>query len=121
MDKNLAGLKPALVWKHFAEICNIPHPSGSEDKIRQYLVDFLFRHRLGMFFDTRPAYFLLLQMFFQLIVCPIGNGFEFDAFRAGSIDGSHLFLAAQIHLEMSDTFQIHLVPFTQMFCEFVAE
>ena len=40
MDKNLAGLKPALVWKHFAEICNIPHPSGSEDKIRQYLVDF---------------------------------------------------------------------------------
>ena len=40
MDKNLGGLKPALVWKHFAEICNIPHPSGSEDKIRQYLVDF---------------------------------------------------------------------------------
>ena len=34
------ALKPALVWKHFAEICNIPHPSGSEDKIRQYLVDF---------------------------------------------------------------------------------
>ena len=40
MDKNLAGLSPALVWKHFAQICNIPHPSGSEDKIRQYLVDF---------------------------------------------------------------------------------
>ncbi len=40
MDKNLAGLSPALVWKHFAEICNIPHPSHSEDKIRQYLVDF---------------------------------------------------------------------------------
>ena len=40
MDKNLKALKPALVWKHFAEICNIPHPSHSEDKIRQYLVDF---------------------------------------------------------------------------------
>ena len=40
MDKNLAALKPALVWKHFAEIVNIPRPSGSEDKIRQYLVDF---------------------------------------------------------------------------------
>ena len=40
MDKNLAALKPALVWKHFAEICNIPHPSHSEEKIRQYLVDF---------------------------------------------------------------------------------
>lgn len=45
MDNNLKAfyshyLKPALVWKHFAEICNIPHPSHSEDKIRQYLVDF---------------------------------------------------------------------------------
>ena len=40
MDKNLKALNPALVWKHFAEICNIPHPSHSEDKIRQYLVDF---------------------------------------------------------------------------------
>ena len=45
MDNNLKAfyghyLKPALVWKHFAEICNIPHPSHSEEKIRQYVVDF---------------------------------------------------------------------------------
>ncbi|MBP3473551.1 MAG: aminoacyl-histidine dipeptidase [Alistipes sp.] len=40
MDKNLAALKPALVWKHFAQIVNIPRPSGSEERIRQYLVDF---------------------------------------------------------------------------------
>ena len=46
MDKNLAALKPALIWKHFAEICNIPHPSNSEDKIRQYLVDFAVAHGL---------------------------------------------------------------------------
>ena len=38
MDKNLKGLKPALVWKHFAEICNIPHPSHQEDAIRAYIV-----------------------------------------------------------------------------------
>lgn len=38
MDKNLKALKPALVWKHFAEICNIPHPSHSEDAIRAYIV-----------------------------------------------------------------------------------
>ena len=38
MDKNLKGLKPALVWKHFAEICNIPHPSHYEDAIRAYIV-----------------------------------------------------------------------------------
>lgn len=46
MDKNLTALNPALVWKHFAEICNIPHPSHSEDKIRQYLVDFAVAHNI---------------------------------------------------------------------------
>ena len=38
MDTNLKGLKPASVWKHFAEICNIPHPSHEEDAIRAYIV-----------------------------------------------------------------------------------
>ncbi|WP_300705087.1 aminoacyl-histidine dipeptidase [uncultured Alistipes sp.] len=38
MDKNLSALKPALVWKHFAEICKIPHPSHHEEKIRAYVM-----------------------------------------------------------------------------------
>ena len=40
MNKDFSALKPALVWKHFAAICNIPHPSHHEEKIRQYIVDF---------------------------------------------------------------------------------
>ena len=40
MNKDFTALKPALVWKHFAAICNIPHPSHHEEKIRQYVVDF---------------------------------------------------------------------------------
>ena len=40
MDKNLAALKPALVWKHFAEIVRIPRPSHHEEKIRKYILDF---------------------------------------------------------------------------------
>lgn len=40
MDKNLKALKPALVWKHFAEIVQIPRPSSHEEKIRQYIIDF---------------------------------------------------------------------------------
>ncbi|MEG0788940.1 MAG: aminoacyl-histidine dipeptidase [Alistipes sp.] len=40
MDKNLTALKPALVWKHFAEIVNIPRPSYHEEKIRKYILDF---------------------------------------------------------------------------------
>ena len=30
----------ALIWKYFNEICNIPRPSGKEEKIREYLLDF---------------------------------------------------------------------------------
>ncbi len=39
MDKNLTALKPALVWKHFAQIVNIPRPSHHEEKIRKYVMD----------------------------------------------------------------------------------
>lgn len=40
MDRNLAALKPALVWKHFAEIVRIPRPSHHEEQIRRYVLDF---------------------------------------------------------------------------------
>lgn len=39
MDRNLAALKPSLVWKHFAEIVRIPRPSHHEEKIRAYILD----------------------------------------------------------------------------------
>ncbi len=51
MDKNLKALKPELVWKHFAEIVNIPRPSHSEEKIRQYLVDFAVAHNIEHLVD----------------------------------------------------------------------
>ncbi|MDE5731194.1 MAG: aminoacyl-histidine dipeptidase [Alistipes sp.] len=38
MNKNLTALKPALVWKHFAEIVKIPRPSHHEEKIREYVM-----------------------------------------------------------------------------------
>lgn len=40
MDRNLAALKPSLVWKHFAEIARIPRPSSHEEQIRAYILDF---------------------------------------------------------------------------------
>ena len=40
MNKDFSALAPALVWKHFAAICSIPHPSHHEEKIREYVVDF---------------------------------------------------------------------------------
>ena len=40
MDRNLTALQPALVWKHFAAILQIPRPSSHEEQIRQYIFDF---------------------------------------------------------------------------------
>ena len=39
MNKNLTALKPALVWKHFAAMTQIPRPSSHEEKIRAYVLD----------------------------------------------------------------------------------
>ena len=38
MNKNLASLSPALVWKHFSRIVAIPRPSGDEERIREYVL-----------------------------------------------------------------------------------
>ncbi len=40
MNKEIKSLKPELLWKHFAAICAIPHPSGHEEAIREYVVAF---------------------------------------------------------------------------------
>lgn len=42
----VSELDPKVLWGHFAEICNIPHPSHHEAEIRQYIVDFAKRHGL---------------------------------------------------------------------------
>jgi dipeptidase D len=42
------GLSPALVWKRFYEICQIPRPSKSEERIRLYLRNFAGQNNLDM-------------------------------------------------------------------------
>ncbi len=39
MSNAVAGLKPELVWKYFAEISEIPRCSKKEEQISQYVVD----------------------------------------------------------------------------------
>ena len=39
-------LKPASVFHYFEEICRVPRPSKKEEKIRNYLVDFVKAHAL---------------------------------------------------------------------------
>ncbi len=42
----LENYEPKLVWKYFEEICRIPHPSGHNEKISEYLVSFANEHNL---------------------------------------------------------------------------
>ncbi len=59
----LKGLKPALVWHYFEEICRIPRLSKNEEKIREYLLAFARGTKLeakedqtGNILITRPAH-----------------------------------------------------------------
>ncbi len=47
----ITDLKPTALWGHFAEICNIPHPSHHEEAIRAFIVDFAKRNGLEHFVD----------------------------------------------------------------------
>ena len=46
MGNILSGLKPEGIWKHFEEICEIPHPSKHEQKMIEYVVNFAKSHNL---------------------------------------------------------------------------
>ena len=51
MDKDLKKLEPKALWTRFSEICEIPHPSYHEEKIREYLVKFAKENKLDYTVD----------------------------------------------------------------------
>ncbi len=40
-------LQPAVVFHYFEEVCQVPHPSKKEEKIRAYLLEFAKKHGLA--------------------------------------------------------------------------
>lgn len=44
--KNIKDIKPKAIWAYFDEICKIPRPSGKEEKIINYLLEFAEKHKL---------------------------------------------------------------------------
>ena len=46
MNRVLGELNPELLWKHFEEICNRPHPSRHEGQVAEYILDFAKSHNL---------------------------------------------------------------------------
>lgn len=51
MDKNIKKLQPEGLWSHFADICDIPHPSHHEEKIRNYVIEFAKAQKLEYIVD----------------------------------------------------------------------
>jgi len=49
---NIAQLDPQIVWKHFAALCALPHPSGHEEGVRGYLLDFAAKNHLNATTDA---------------------------------------------------------------------
>ncbi len=46
MGSVLGQLKPELLWKHFEEICNRPHPSRNEKLVAEYVINFAKKNNL---------------------------------------------------------------------------
>ena len=42
----IENLEPESVWKHFDEICKLPHCSKHEEEVREYVIDFAKKHGL---------------------------------------------------------------------------
>jgi len=40
MDNKITDFEPKALWAHFHDICQVPHPSKKEEKIRKFMVDF---------------------------------------------------------------------------------
>lgn len=62
MNKDIKGLKPQAVWKHFYALTQIPRPSGCEEASAQYVLDFAkglgleaFRDEVGNVIVRKPA------------------------------------------------------------------
>ena len=51
MEENIASIKPQQVWSHFSKLLQIPHPSGHEEQIAQYLYDFAQKRNLDATID----------------------------------------------------------------------
>ena len=83
MDRNLTALKPALVWKHVAEIVRSPRPSHHEEAIRRYVLDFA--RSLGLEASEDEAHNVLVRK-------PASKGMEN---RKGVILQAHLDMVPQ--------------------------
>ena len=89
----LENLQPAALWKHFQNICDIPHPSGQEAALREHLIAFAKKHELEYAVDETGN---------LIIRKPATAGME-D--RAGVILQSHMDMVPQKNADTDHNFE----------------
>lgn len=93
MDSTIKSLNPKEVWRHFAEICAIPHVSGNENRLREYIIATAKANKLA--YRTDGAGNLLVTK-------PATKG---RGTRKGVILQSHIDMVAQKEKEVEFDFQ----------------
>ncbi len=104
MSNELLNLKPASLWKNFAAICEIPHPSGHSEEITDFLVNFgknlgleTFVDKAGNVIIRKPAtkgkehcQGVILQSHFDMVPqknSDTSHDFEKDSIKTKIVDG----------------------------------
>jgi len=102
----ISNLEPRHLWKQFGAICEIPHPSGHEEKIREYLLEFASKRGIEALTDAtgnvvvkipatkghENAPTIVLQGHMDM-VCEKNNDVEFDFLKDSiqlEVDGEWL-------------------------------
>ena len=98
MNNNIQELKPQNVWKHFAELCKLPHPSKHEEKVREYIVDFAARNGIDCRVDDIGN---------VILSKPATSGME-D--RAGMVMQAHLDMVPQKNSDKRFDFLTDPIP-----------
>jgi dipeptidase D len=93
MGNILGGLKPEAIWRHFEEMCAIPHPSKFEQKMVEYVINFAKEKNLEYEVDKVQN---------VLIRKPATPGMEN---RQGVILQGHLDMVPQANSEVNHNFE----------------
>lgn len=98
MIDSVASLEPVSLWKHFSEICSIPHPSGCLQQIGEYIKNFAAKQGLSYRVDDAGNI---------LIAKPATSGYEnrqsillqahLDMVPQQKVGGKHDFTVDPIH------------------------
>lgn len=93
MNSKMENLQPQALWRQFAALCRVPHPSGHLDAIRRYVVEY--GQQLGLETDVDSVGNVLIRK-------PATEGYEQ---APGIVLEAHLDMVPQSESDVAHQFQ----------------